>query len=205
MTSSRSSSARLSKPLFPAVIAVLWLAASAFSQVLTGTITGIVTDPTDAVVPGAAVSAKDLDTGKEYKTTSDAKGEFTLTNLPNSTYSVTVDSPGFARGQVARVELGVSQIVRVPMKLEVARTGTEVVVESQASTVQTEVKDIQIWERMKFQAKLEAFDVFNNPNFAGPSTSLDSTTFGQYTTTFDTARGGGVTSRIVQFGIAIKF
>lgn len=67
------------------------------------------------------------------------------------------------------------------------------------------VKDIQIWERVKFQAKLEAFDVFNNPNFAGPSTTLDSTTFGQYTSTFDTARGGGVTSRIVQFGIAIKF
>jgi hypothetical protein len=67
------------------------------------------------------------------------------------------------------------------------------------------LKDVQIWERLKVQFRLEAFDVFNNANFAGPSNSLDSTTFGQLTSTFDTARGGGVTGRIVQFGVRIVF
>lgn len=143
MTSIGYSCARSSQPLFSAVVAALLLVAAAYSQVLTGTITGIVTDPTDAVVPGAAIAAKDSATGKEYKTTTDAKGEFTLTNLPNSIYSVTVDNPGFARAQVARVELGVSQVVKVPVKLEVAQTGTEVVVESQATTVQTESAELK--------------------------------------------------------------
>jgi hypothetical protein len=34
---------------------------------------------------------------------------------------------------------------------------------------------------LKFQIRLEAFDVFNNVNFAGPTTSTDSTAFGQLT------------------------
>ncbi len=78
------------------------------------------------------------------------------------------------------------------------------------------VKDIAIWERLRIQLRLEAFDVFNNANFAttlqttaanttGATNSLDSTAFGQLNSTFDTARGGGVTSRIVQWGVRILF
>ena len=67
------------------------------------------------------------------------------------------------------------------------------------------LKDTQIWERVKFQIRLEAFDVFNNVNFGGAQGSLDATTFGQLTSTIDTARGGGVTARIVQWGARIVF
>jgi hypothetical protein len=67
------------------------------------------------------------------------------------------------------------------------------------------IKDMQLFERLHFQARLEAFDVFNHVNWASPSLSTDSTTFGQYTTTFDTARGGGVTARIVQWSMKFIF
>ena len=67
------------------------------------------------------------------------------------------------------------------------------------------VKSIQIKERLNFEMRLEAFDVFNNANFGGAQLSTDSTTFGQLTSTVDTARGGGVTSRIVQWAIRLKF
>ena len=72
-------------------------------------------------------------------------------------------------------------------------------------------KETQIFERLKFRLALEAFDVFNNANFAYSTTagtgntSTDSTTFGQLSSTFDTARGGGVTSRIVQWTIRFVF
>jgi hypothetical protein len=66
-------------------------------------------------------------------------------------------------------------------------------------------KDTRLFERLNFHIALEAFDVFNNANFATPSLSTDSTTFGQYSTTFDTARGGGVTSRIVQWSMKFVF
>ncbi len=67
------------------------------------------------------------------------------------------------------------------------------------------IKDVQLFERLHFQARLEAFDVFNTTNFATPSLSTDSTTFGQYSSTFDTARGGGVTARIVQWSMKFIF
>jgi hypothetical protein len=67
------------------------------------------------------------------------------------------------------------------------------------------VKNIQIWERLNFEMRLEAFDLFNNANFGGATLSTDSTTFGQLTSTVDTARGGGVTSRIVQWAIRLHF
>jgi hypothetical protein len=77
------------------------------------------------------------------------------------------------------------------------------------------VKNIPIKERLSFELRLEAFDVFNNANFAstfqfqtaatGPTNSLDATTFGQFNGTLDTARGGGVTSRIVQWAARLHF
>jgi len=75
------------------------------------------------------------------------------------------------------------------------------------------VKDMKIFERLTFEIRLEAFDVFNNVNFSTStavtsgtsSSSLDSTTFGQLTSTFDTARGGGVTARVVQWAAKIVF
>jgi hypothetical protein len=67
------------------------------------------------------------------------------------------------------------------------------------------VKNIQIKERLNFEARLEAFDLFNNANFGGAQLSTDSTTFGQLTSTVDTARGGGVTSRIVQWAVRLHF
>ena len=67
------------------------------------------------------------------------------------------------------------------------------------------VKNIQIKERLNFEMRLEAFDLFNNPNFGGAQLSTDSTTFGQLTSTVDTARGGGVTSRIIQWAARLHF
>jgi hypothetical protein len=72
-------------------------------------------------------------------------------------------------------------------------------------------KETQLFEKLRFRIALEAFDVFNNANFsysttAGTgNTSTDSTTFGQLSSTFDTARGGGVTSRIVQWSMKFIF
>ena len=66
-------------------------------------------------------------------------------------------------------------------------------------------------QRLRFRIALEAFDVFNNANFAYSTTagtgnlSTDSTSFGQLNQTFDTARGGGVTSRIIQWSMKFIF
>ena len=65
----------------------------------TGAITGIVVDPSGAVVAGADVRIVDQDTGAVTRTVkTDANGSFTAPLLPVATYTVTVQNPGFAEG-----------------------------------------------------------------------------------------------------------
>jgi len=121
--------------------ALLTITASA--QVLTGTIAGVVTDPTGGVIPGASVTATDTETGIEHQAATDQSGNFSLTNLPNSTYKVVIQHPGFAKYEVAKVVVSVSQTTPLPVKLEIATTGTEVVVEAAGATVQTESAELK--------------------------------------------------------------
>jgi hypothetical protein len=129
--------------LAPAALIALLLAGVAQAQILNGTITGTVKDPTDAVVPNASVTVSDSSTNQQYKTVSDESGGFTVPNLPNGFYKVMVEHPGFAKTEVSNVQVFVSQISRVALKLEVAKTGTEVIVEAQAAFVQTESAELK--------------------------------------------------------------
>src|SRR5260370_28778632 len=132
---------------FAGILTVLLVVALAVipadAQVLGGTLTGSVVDSTDAVVPNAKVLVKDLETGKEYSELTDATGVFTITNLPNGFFSVTVEQPGFTKAIVERVQVFVSQTSKVIVRLEVARTGTEIVVQGQQTLVQTESAELK--------------------------------------------------------------
>ena len=60
-----------------------------------GTITGTVTDPAGAVVPGATVEAKNTETGVVSSVVSTNTGNYTISQLPIGTYVVTVTAAGF--------------------------------------------------------------------------------------------------------------
>src|SRR5882672_11722020 len=77
------------------VVFVLLNAAVAFSQVVTGSILGRVTDSTGAVVPGATVQLQNVDTGFSRTEQTDSGGRYLSRNLPLGTYTVTVQQPGF--------------------------------------------------------------------------------------------------------------
>ena len=125
------------------ILALVMGAHTVSAQILNGTLTGTVQDPTEAVIPGVAAVVTNLDTGKDYKATTDAKGEFTVTDLPNGFYRVTVDHTGFAKVVLERVQVFVSQTSHVTVKLEVATTGTQVVVETEQAAVQTESVELK--------------------------------------------------------------
>src|SRR5262245_27635319 len=63
----------------------------------TGAIGGVVTNPNKEVVPGAAVTVRNMGTNKEDTATSDDAGRFKVANLQPGKYSVSVDSAGFAK------------------------------------------------------------------------------------------------------------
>ena len=94
------------------------LSATAFAQLETGQITGRVTDPNGAVVPGAAVSVKSVETGAERAATSDAEGVYTVTNLQPGLYDVTVEAPNFAKS-TQRVQVTVGSKASLDTQLSV--------------------------------------------------------------------------------------
>lgn len=116
---------------------------TAAAQVLTGTLTGTVSDQTGAVIPGASVSVTDLGTGRQHQALSGDTGNFTVTNLPNGFYQVTIEVPGFDKFTVERVQVNVAQTAVVVAKLQVSSVGTEVVVTSEQSVVQTQSAELK--------------------------------------------------------------
>src|SRR5262245_56586700 len=80
------------------LIVILALAIPVLSQtqITTGTIQGTITDANGAIVPGASVEIKNLETNLSRTVTSDDGGRFVALALPPGKYSVTVSKLGFA-------------------------------------------------------------------------------------------------------------
>jgi len=70
---------------------------AAFAQSDRGTITGTVSDPTNAVIPGANVVATNTETAARYETVSTETGNYTLAQLPSGLYQVSVELAGFKK------------------------------------------------------------------------------------------------------------
>jgi hypothetical protein len=83
----------------------------------TGTILGIVTDPTGSVIANAKVTAVRIETGVVQATVTSSSGTFTIPNLAVGTYRITVEADGFKTGSVTDVKLDVSQQRQVDFKL----------------------------------------------------------------------------------------
>jgi hypothetical protein len=127
---------------FPIVVALLLALSVAtapmFGQSLTtGSITGTVVDPSHAVVAGAPVSLKGLDTGSTASTTTNASGGYNFSLLRPGRYQVSVKQSGFAeQSQTVQVEVG--QNSKADIDLSVAK-GTETVeVSGTAPLINTE-------------------------------------------------------------------
>ncbi|MBV9038754.1 MAG: carboxypeptidase regulatory-like domain-containing protein, partial [Acidobacteriaceae bacterium] len=80
------------------VAALIMLLACSISnaQVLYGSLTGTVSDPSGAAVPGANVEALDVGTGVAQKTTTNNEGIYLFSNLQPGTYRITISSPAFS-------------------------------------------------------------------------------------------------------------
>ncbi len=76
----------------------------ALAQSDRGTITGTVTDPAGALMPGVRIEARNSETGALYQVASSSAGNYTIAQLPVGTYQISVSLPGFKpylRGGIA--------------------------------------------------------------------------------------------------------
>jgi hypothetical protein len=114
---------------FTLAVFVLCLIAvpAGIAQTGAGTIQGVITDPSGAVLPSAQVIAVHETTAREYRTASNAVGFYTLPSLQPGPYKLTVNAPGMLAWQ-ASIVLQVGQTAGVDPLLAIGTTSTQVVV-----------------------------------------------------------------------------
>lgn len=125
------------------IICLLLLAASLLpGQVITATLSGTITDPTGSVVSNAKVTAVNLETNLERRTTAGSDGRFVLPFLPVGRYSLKVEAPGFRSFVQEPIELSVNQAATVDAQLTVGQTSETVTVSADANLVGTDTSQI---------------------------------------------------------------
>jgi hypothetical protein len=107
------------------------------AQIYYGTITGVVTDATGAVVSGAAVSVKSLATGAQYSATASDSGSYVVAQLPIGKYEVRVSQKGFKEFVASNVDVHTSSDTRVDAQLQLGAATETVSVEASDIQVQT--------------------------------------------------------------------
>ena len=91
-----------------------------------GSITGVVTDPSGAVIPGVKVTATRVETGVSQFTVTSGAGTYTIPRLVVGTYNVTAEARGFKTGTAEGITLDVAQQRAVDFKLALAGVTAEV-------------------------------------------------------------------------------
>src|SRR5437763_5040485 len=123
------------------LILSLLLAVSAVGQAVYGSITGTLTDPAGAVVPGAHVAIHDVDRGVDYDTVANSSGNFTQTHLLPGHYSIRVTAPGFAE-YTATAVIQVDFITRVDVQMRIGGSSQTVNVTGEAPLLKTDHADV---------------------------------------------------------------
>ena len=109
-----------------------------------GSILGVVTDTTGAVVPGAEVVITNIDTGQSVTVGSNEVGIFEAFALNRGFYKISVTLAGFKTWSMERVELTVGQRLRVTPVLELGDVTEQITVESGGvELIQTEKSTVQ--------------------------------------------------------------
>jgi hypothetical protein len=115
---------------------------AALAQVESGVIAGTVTDQSGAVVTGAAVTVKNLDTNAERKAHTSATGAFSVTGLAPAHYQVTIASGSF-KPFTAKAEVTVGGHVSIDAKLSISTSTTEVQVVAEGGVqVNTDTQEL---------------------------------------------------------------
>jgi hypothetical protein len=109
----------------------------------TASITGTVSDPSGAAIPGAQVTLISAERGINRTTTTNGSGDYLFASLPIGSYDLTVSDAGFKKYDAKGIILRVAEKTRVNVVLEVGAIDTEVIVQGQeVAQVETQSSDL---------------------------------------------------------------
>jgi outer membrane receptor protein involved in Fe transport len=145
------------------VLPLLVLACSSLSaQQITGNISGTVTDPTGAVILGAAVTARQVETGLSRSVASDRNGNYNLLELPIGHYRLQVAAKGFEAYVQDGITLNVNETASISPHLAVGSEQQQVLVSADAEMIEPTVTSMG---KVVQQRELEDLPL-NGRNFA---------------------------------------
>lgn len=125
-----------------------------------GEITGLVTDPSGAVISGTTVTLTNSATGEKRTTVTASTGNYRFPSLPVvGTYAIQISPKGFKSLKVEGIVISVGTTVTKDLKLELGSATEQVTVEAGAETVQTsdssvsQLVDRRIWQQMPLEVR----------------------------------------------------
>ena len=166
-----------------AALLLLLATPNLFAQTDTGSIAGTATDPTGAVIPGAKISATNLDDGLTLSAVSNGVGEFTILAVPRGKYNVTASAEGF-QNESAQVTVIVTTTQNVAFQLKPAGMTATVEVTDAASLINT--SDATVGSTIEGKQVTDL--PLNGRNFSNLALLTPGVTRGAYG---DEASGGG--------------
>ena len=114
------------------------LAAVATAQEFRATLQGTITDPAAAVLPGAAVTLRNMETGLERSANAGEDGHYLFTFVTPGNYMVTAQARGFKTALRRDISLSLNDNVRLDIQLELGETTESVTVSADVTVVQTD-------------------------------------------------------------------
>ena len=125
----------MKKLLFIGILTLLAGAESGWAQV-TGVLSGRVLDATDAAIPGATVTVKNVETGATRTTTTDQTGTYRVVALPVGPQEVRAEKTGFKSAVRLGINLAVGQEAVANLRMEVGTVSEEVTVTAETPSGQ---------------------------------------------------------------------
>jgi hypothetical protein len=177
----------------------------AWAQVTAGSLSGVVTDPTGAVVPGAHITVTDVTRGFDYTATADSVGRYLVRPLPPSNYKLTVAADGFTTYVQDGITINVNQAATVDVSLRLGAAVQTVEVVGAAPLLQTQDASVgqDINRTFINDLPLVGRNVYNLVFLAPGVSQAPGRTFGNegYATNFVSLGGRNATSEILIDGV----
>src|SRR5215217_5783818 len=142
---------------FLSLMFVLLVAPATFGQTVTGTLQGTVSDSKGAVVAGADVVIRNMDTGQERNTKTNGEGRYEATFLPLGRYVVTASGTGFSKVAQENIEVTLNQTRVVDFTLNPSGVTEAVIVSADTAPINTTNAEIK--------GSLNAQEIQDKPTF----------------------------------------
>ena len=123
-------------------VAVSGISHYGWSQEVTASITGTVTDPSGAAVPGATVTATSQERGETFSAVTNDSGLYRIAQLPVGTYALKIEKSGFALVSHPPFVLTLNQVARVDVAMKVGQATETVEVTGSAPILETDTTQV---------------------------------------------------------------